>query len=116
MKITPENVRAGADRISAENTTVTGVDVPDATAAMAGLTGFKTAATLADAHDATKSSFKVVGGRYERMAQLCRDTANTFELADLIAPGLVSASPWMSKKIGDGLTAMGDLNRTTPGP
>ncbi|GAB1811856.1 hypothetical protein [Mycobacterium sp. MUNTM1] len=51
FSITPANVLAGAERIGAENGVVTGISVPDATAAMAALPGFATAATLADAHD-----------------------------------------------------------------
>lgn len=94
---------------------MTGLTVPDAKAAMAGLTGFTTAATLPDAHDAMVSSLKVVGGRFEHMAELFRTTANTFALASMTMPGTLKPQ-WMSQQIGGGLTAMGDLNGATTGP
>lgn len=115
LKITPENVRGGADRISTEKTTVIGIAVPDASAAIAGLMGFSTCATLADAHDAVVSSLKMIGSRYERMAELCRTTADAFELASMTMPGILPKT-WMSQQIGYGLTGMGDLNPGPPSP
>lgn len=111
LQITPQNVRAGADRIGAEKATVTGIAIPDGTAAMSGLPGFATAAALADAHDRVVASLMVVGGRYERMAELCRNCAKQFELADLVRPGVMS----LPKMLGDGLGGLGDLNRAVPG-
>jgi hypothetical protein len=105
--ITPDNVLAGAGRIAAENGTVTGIAVPDATSAMAGLPGFAAAGTLADAHDRVESSLKAVGGRCDRMAQVCRDCAKKFQLADLMMPGQMSLPTMLS----DGLGGMGDLNQ-----
>jgi hypothetical protein len=86
---------------------VTGTAVPDATAAMAGLPGFATAGTLADAHDRVQACLKAVGGRYEQMAELCRDCTKRFQLADLMMPGQTS----LPSMLGDGLGGMGDLNR-----
>ncbi|WP_459972661.1 hypothetical protein [Mycobacterium sp. MUNTM1] len=105
--IIPANVLAGAERIGAENGVLTGISVPGATAAMAGLPGFATAATLADAHDRVQASLKAVGGRYENMAQICRGCTKRFQLADLIMPGQMSLPSMLS----DGFGGMGDLNR-----
>ncbi|AYE99660.1 hypothetical protein C0J29_32375 (plasmid) [Mycobacterium paragordonae] len=109
LQVNPANLRSGAGSIDAEKATVAGLAVPDATAAMAGLTGFATAGVLAAAHDAVVSALKVAGGRFELMAALLRQTADTFEIADLVTPGLVKP-PWMSQHVGEGLTAMGEMN------
>ncbi|MCV7247844.1 hypothetical protein H7J07_06365 [Mycobacterium koreense] len=60
---------------------MTGLPVPDSTAVSSGLAGFSTAASLAGAHEAVVSALKTVGGRFERMAQMCRTTADAFELS-----------------------------------
>jgi hypothetical protein len=109
LRVTPENVRAGADRIGAENASVTCIAVPDATAAAAGLPGFATAGVLVAAHDGVVSSLKAVGGRYQQMQHLCKQAADTYALADLIAPGLLPPT-WLSQQVGDGMTGLGDLN------
>jgi hypothetical protein len=109
VKVTPNELRAGAGKLDAEKTVVAGIAVPDETAAKAGLEGFATAAKLSPADDAVKSALKVAGGRFEQMAGLVRDTANTFELADTLTPGLLK-QPWMSQQVADGLTAMGGMN------
>lgn len=109
LEVTPTNLRSGAESIDAEKSSVAGLAVPDATAAMAGLPGFATAAVLPAAHDAVVSALKIASGRFELFAALLRQTATTFELADLVTPGLLAA-PWMSQHVGEGLTAMGDMN------
>jgi hypothetical protein len=109
VRVTPSELRAGADKIDTEKTTVTGLSVPDPNTATAGLTGFATAAALSPAHDAVVSALKVAGGRFEVMGRLFRNTATDFEMADVVVPG-VYQQPWMSQHVGDGLTAMGDMN------
>lgn len=86
---------------------VTGIAVPDATAAMTDLPSFATAGVLADAHDRVEASLKAVGGRCGRMAQLCQNCVKRFQLADLMLPGETSLPSMLS----DGLGGMGDLNR-----
>ncbi|GLE55935.1 hypothetical protein BKG69_06495 [Mycobacteroides chelonae] len=109
LKVTPNELRAGANSIDAEKAVIAGIAVPDETAAKAGLEGFVTASKLSAADDAVKSALKIVGGRDEIMANLLRNTGNTFELADTLAPGLMKP-PWMSQQVATGLTGMGDMN------
>ncbi|AMW17994.1 MULTISPECIES: hypothetical protein [Mycobacteroides] len=110
IRVTPSELRAGADKIDAEKAVVAGITVPDESAAKAGLEGFVTAAKLSAADDAVKSALKIVGGRDEIMANLLRNTGNTFELvSSTLAPGLLTP-PWMSQQVATGLTGMGDIN------
>lgn len=113
LEVTPSHLRSGADRIDAANTAVIGLSVPNATPAAAGLNGFATGAALPGARAATTSSLKTVGGRWQKMATLIRDTANGFEIADLTAPGMLPNS-WMSEQVGNGLAGMGDLSPSQP--
>ena len=100
-------VRIGLAR---RNGTVTKIAVPDPTAAIAGLPGFATAETVASAHDEVASSLQVVGGRYERMAQICRDCVKEFELADLMMPGMMS----LPTVVSDGFGGLGNLSGPAP--
>lgn len=111
FNVTPDSVRAGAGKIGTESALVSGLAVPDPAAAAAGLAGFVTAAQLSAARDAVVSALTVAGGRYEQMALLFRNAADTFALADLVTPGLLRPS-WLSQQVGDGLTAMGEMNLT----
>ncbi|KRQ31306.1 MULTISPECIES: hypothetical protein [Mycobacteroides] len=110
LKVTPNELRAGANSIDAEKAVITGIAIPDETAAVTGLEGFVTASKLSAADDAVKSALKIVGGRDEIMANLLRNTGNTFELvSSTLAPGLLTP-PWMSQQVATGLTGMGDMN------
>ncbi|MDP7707660.1 MULTISPECIES: hypothetical protein [unclassified Mycobacterium] len=111
FSVTPDSVRAGAGKIGTESALVSGLAVPDPAAAAAGLAGFVTAAQLSAARDAVVSALKVAGGRCEQMALLFRNAADAFALADLVTPGLLRPS-WLSQQVGDGLTAMGEMNLT----
>lgn len=113
LKVTPDNLRVGAKSIDAEKAVIGGINVPDEGAASAGLQGFATATQLSAADDAVKSAFKVAGGRFELIAKLCQDTATTFELTDMVTGGFLPPT-WMSQQVGDGLTAMGDMNLSRP--
>ncbi|MFT9573310.1 hypothetical protein ACM0BF_14150 [Mycobacteroides abscessus subsp. abscessus] len=109
LKVTPNELRAGANSIDAEKAVITGIAIPDETAAVTGLEGFVTASKLSAADDAVKSALKIVGGRDEIMANLLRNTGNAFEFASSFFPGSVTP-PWMSQQVGNGLTGMGDMN------
>lgn len=112
LEVTPANVRAGAGKIDAENSAVTGLPVPQVAGAAADLPGFATAEALAGADDAVKTSLNIVGDRYVRMAELCRRAVKDFSLVDLLLPG---QDDWLSERIGEQLHDMGDLNAATPG-
>ena len=109
LKVSPDNLRTGAGLIDAEKAVIADLHVPDTATAASGLTGFATAGTLSPAHDAAVSALRVAGGRFEQMANLIRETATTFELASMVSPGLLKPA-WLSQHIGEGLTAMGDMN------
>ena len=109
LKVTPDNLRAGATKIDGARSSVAGLPAPDVTKAQAGLVGFGTYAVLPSVHDVTGAAFKHISERFGHMADICRETANTFEATDIKQPG-TRKPEWMSQQVGDGLTAMGDLS------
>lgn len=109
LKVMPNELRGGANKLDDAKTTICGITVPDHGGAATGLAGFASASKLSGAHDTVSAALKVSGDRFGQMGSLLRETANAFEFASsTLAPGTVKP-PWMSTYIADGLTAMGDM-------
>ncbi|BBZ83089.1 hypothetical protein MABM_30050 [Mycobacteroides abscessus] len=114
LKVTPNELRGGANRLDDEKTTVSGIAVPDHSSAASGLAGFASASKLYRAHDTVSAALQVSGDRFGQMGSLLRETATTFEfVSSTLAPGAVK-EPWMSTHVAEGLTAMGDMPTTVP--
>lgn len=113
LAVSPENVRAGANKIADAKTVVAGISAPDASAATAGLSGLATATALAGVQQAVTDSLHVIGGRYEKMAELIRGavTAFVFVSATLDPPTRAAV---LSGVVNKSLMSMGDLNSATP--
>lgn len=109
LAVSPENVRAGANKIADAKTAVAGVSAPDASAAASGLSGMATALVLRGAQQAITDSLHVIGSRYENMAERIRGAVTMFVIvsATLDPPTRQAA---LSGIVNTSLTSMGDMN------
>lgn len=113
LAVSPENVRAGAAKIADAKSVMAGISAPDASASTAGLSGLATATALAGVQQAVTDSLGVIGGRYEKMADIIDGAALAFVFLD---GGLDPATRAQSLTtvVGKSLTSMGDLNSAVP--
>lgn len=113
LAVSPENVRAGANKIADAKTVVAGISAPDASAATAGLSGLATARVLNGAQQAVADSLHVIGGRYETMADIIEGAVTGFVFLDAgLDPGTRAQA--LTTVVGKSLTSMGDLNSAVP--
>ena len=105
LRVTPENLQLGAKAIAGHADSVSGLTVPDPSAAVSALPGTATAGVLTDGQDAAKAALKKASGRYSRMGTLIDNVATAFAEAD---SSLVGSR--MSVAVGNGMTTMGDMS------
>ncbi|MBV0918239.1 hypothetical protein KC238_13360 [Mycobacteroides chelonae] len=109
LAVSPENVRAGANKIADAKTAVAGVSAPNASAAIAGLSGMATALVLSGAQQAVTDSLHVIGGRYENMAERIRGAVTMFMIvSSSLEPPTRAAA--LSGIVNKTLTTVGDMN------
>lgn len=108
LEVNPPNVRAGAGKIAVAASEVGKITVPAPGAAAAGLSGFATGGALFGAYGAVLDSLKVMGGRFQEMADVIRGAADAYEHADN-----PTANPSLSDRVGRQLWSLGDLNPAT---
>lgn len=113
LAVNPENVRAGATKIAAAKSVVAGISAPDASAATAGLSGLATATALAGVQQAVTDSLGVIGGRYEKMADIIDGAAIAFVFLDAGLDPAVREQT-LTGIVGKSFTSMGDLNSAVP--
>ncbi|MEU9806196.1 hypothetical protein [Mycobacterium sp. NPDC050853] len=113
LAVSPENVRAGAAKIAGAKSVVAGISSPDASGATAGLSGLATATALAGVQQAVTDSLGVIGGRYDKMAQLIEGAVFAFMLVSATLEPSTRAQT-LTGIVGKSFTSMGDLNSATP--
>lgn len=109
LAVSPENVRGGANKITDAKSAVVGISAPDASGAIAGLSGMATARALGGVQRGVTDSLKVIGGRYEKMAELINGAVSIFELVDASMPSSTRAQA-LSGIVNKSLTSLGDMN------
>ncbi|SIH17601.1 Uncharacterised protein [Mycobacteroides abscessus subsp. abscessus] len=109
LAVSPENVRAGANKIADAKTAVTGISTPNASAAIGGLSGMATARALGGVQKVVTDSLHVIGGRYEKMAESIQGAVTAFVAvsASLDPPTRAQA---LSGMVNKSLTSLGDMN------
>ncbi|MBX9642175.1 MAG: hypothetical protein K2X97_21390 [Mycobacteriaceae bacterium] len=112
LEVNVDNVLAGANAIGAAKSTVAAIQSPDTGAAAGGLAGFETAGALTGVKEAVADSLNVVGGRYEKMAEMIRGAATMFLLADQALPPQTRQT-MLTTAVGRSMTALGDMNPAT---
>lgn len=113
LAVSPENVRGGASKIADAKSVVAGISAPDASGAAGGLSGLATARVLHGAQQAVTDSLHVIGGRYEKMAELIRGAVTMFEIVSASLEPSTRAQT-LTTLVGKSMTSMGDLNSASP--
>ncbi|RIR80300.1 hypothetical protein [Mycobacteroides abscessus] len=109
LAVSPENVRAGANKIADAKSVVAGISAPDASGAIAGLSGMATARALGGVQQGVTDSLKVIGGRYEKMAELIKGAVTAFVIVSATLDPATRAQA-LSGIVNKSLTSVGDMN------